>query len=80
MEEQPFLNDDVKTVQNLRLFKNFKKLKIFVLWRINTSENSKEYKYQKLNDFLNSKIINYYFKNKIIKKYNLIKKEEKIWK
>ena len=80
MEEQPFLNDAVKTVQNLKLFKNFKKLKIFVLWRINTSENSKEYKYQKLNDFLNSKIINYYYKNKIIKKYNQIKKEEKIWK
>ena len=78
MEEQPFLNDAVKTVQNLKLFKNFKKLKIFVLWRINTSENSKEYKYQKLNDFLNSKIINYYYKNKIIKKYNQIKKEEKI--
>ena len=80
MEEQPFINDAVKAVQNLKLFKNFKKLKIFVLWRINASENSKEYKYQKLNDFLNSKIINYYYKNKIIKKYNQIKKEEKVWK
>jgi hypothetical protein len=29
---------------------------------------------------LNSKIINYYYKNKIIKKYNQIKKEEKVWK
>ena len=80
MKERPILNDAIKEVQNLPFFKNFKKLKIFTLWRINTSENSKEYKYQKLDDFLNNKIINFYYKNKIIRKYNQIKKEEKTWK
>ena len=67
-------------MQNLRFFKIYKKLKIFVLWRINTNENSKENKYQKLSEFLNSKLINYYYKNQLIRKYNLIKKEEKTWK
>ena len=33
-----------------------------------------------MNDFLNIKIINYYYKNKLIRKYNQIKKEEKTWK
>ena len=80
MEEKPFLNDAIKEVKNLSLFKNFYKLKIFTLWRMNTVENSKEYKYQKLDEFLNNKIINFYYKNKIIRKYNQIKKEEKTWK
>ena len=62
MEEKPFLNDAIKEVKNLSLFKNFYKLKIFTLWRMNTVENSKEYKYQKLDEFLNNKIINFYYK------------------
>ena len=80
MEEQPFLNDAITTIKKLQFFKNFKKIKIFNLWRTNTFENSKEYKYQSLDEFLNYKIINYYYKNKIIRKYNQIKKEEKTWK
>ena len=80
LEEKPFINDAIKEVKNLSLFKNYKKLKIFTLWRTNTIENSKEYKYQKLDEFLNNKIINFYHKNRIIRKYNQIKKEEKTWK
>ena len=80
IDERPFLNDAIKDIKNLVFFKNFKKIKIFTLWRINTVENSKEYKYQKLDEFLNNKIINFYYKNKIIRKYNQIKKEEKTWK
>ena len=80
MEEQPFLNDAINAIKKLQLFKNFNKIKIFNLWRTNTIENSKEYKYQNLDEFLNFKIINYYYKNKIIRKYNQIKKEEKTWK
>ena len=80
MEEQPFLLDAIKALQNLRFFKIYTKLKIFVLWRINTNENSKENKYRKLREFFDSKLINYYYKNKLIRKYNLIKKEEKTWK
>ena len=80
MEEQPFLTDAIKILQNLTFFKNYHKTKIFTLWRINTIENSKQYKSQNLDEFLNSKIINFYYKNKIIRKYNQIKKEEKTWK
>ena len=80
IEEQPFLLDAIKALQNLRFFKIYKKLKIFVLWRININENSKENKYRQLREFLDSKLINYYYKNKLIRKYNLIKKEEKTWK
>ena len=55
MEEQP-LKFEI-------FFKIFEKLKILILWRINTAENSKEFIYQQLNEFLNSKVINYYYKN-----------------
>ena len=80
MEEQPLINDMNNYMKKLNFFKNFEKLKIFIIWRIYTSENSKANKYRKLNDFLNIKIINYYYKNKLIRKYNQIKKEEKTWK
>ena len=60
IDERPFLNDAIKDIKNLVFFKNFKKIKIFTLWRINTVENSKEYKYQKLDEFLNNKIINFW--------------------
>ena len=80
MEEQPFLKEKIKKVLNLELFKNFEKLKIFVLWRKYNNDNCKRYKYYCLSEFLDKKIINYYYKNKLIRKYNLIKKEEKTWK
>ena len=80
MEEQPFSIDAIHSLQNSKFIKNFSKLKIFILWRIYTSENYKDNKYQRLSEFLNSKIINFYYKNKLIRKYNQIKKEEKTWK
>ena len=80
MEEQPFLKEKIKKLTNLEFFKNFDKLKIFILWRKTSIENSKEYKCNCLNEFLDKKIINFYYKNKLIRKYNQIKKEEKTWK
>ena len=80
MDEEPFLKDKIKKMLYLDLFKNYDKLKIFIIWRKYTYEHSKEYSYYCLTEFLDKKIINYYYKNKLIRKYNQIKKEEKIWK
>ena len=80
LDEQPLLNEKINKILNLELFRNIEKLKIFTLWRKYTNKNSKRYKYYYLNEFLDKKIINYYYKNKLIRKYNLIKKEEKTWK
>ena len=74
------MNENIKKILNLKFFKNYKVLKIFVLWRDYNCENSKDYKYLHLRDFLDKKIINFYYKNKIIRKYNQIKKEAKTWK
>ena len=80
MGEEAFLEEKVQKMLNLEFFKNIDKLKIFILWRKYSNENSKKYKYYYLSEFLDKKIINYYYKNKLIKKYNQIKKEEKTWK
>ena len=80
IDEQPFLKEKIKKILNLNFFKNYQKLNIFILWRKYTNENSKDYKYYYLSEFLDKKIINYYYKNKLIRKYNQIKKEEQIWK
>ena len=79
MNEEPFLKDKINKLLNLPLFKNFEKLQILVLWRKFNNENTKRYKMYYLNEFLNKRIINYYYKNKLIGQYNQIKKEEKIW-
>ena len=60
---------------NISFFKNFCKIKILYLWRNLAIENSKEYKYLQLNNLINDKYINEYYKNCIIKKYNKIHKE-----
>ena len=78
--DQPFLKEKIKKMLGLNFFKNYDKLKTFILWRKYTYENSKQNKYSYLNEFLDKKIINYYYKNKLIRKYNQIKKEEKTWK
>ena len=80
MEQQPFLKEKISKILHLPLFKNFDKLKIMTLWRKYTNEKSIKYKYYYLNEFLDKQIINNYYKNKLIRKYNVIKKEEKIWK
>ena len=80
IDEQPFLKEKIKKISSLNFFKNYEKLNIFILWRNYTVENSKDYKYYCLSEFLDKKIINYYYKNKLIRKYNQIKKEEQIWK
>ena len=82
MDEQPFLKDKIRKLSNLELFKNFDKLKTFILWREYTSENEniKRDQFCNLDDFINQRIINYYYKNKLIRKYNQIKKEEQTWK
>ena len=80
IDEQPFLKEKIKKILNLGFFKNYEKLNVFLLWRKYTIENSKEYKSYYLSEFLDKKIINYYYKNKLIRKYNQIKKEEQIWK
>ena len=82
MDEQPFLKDKIRKISNLDLFRNFDKLKIFTLWREYTieNENIKKDQFYNLNDFINQRIINYYYKNKLIRKYNQIKKEEQTWK
>ena len=80
IEDQPFQNDKMRKLLNLEFFQNFYKLKTFVLWRTYTNEKSKDYQFYNLNEFLNNKIINYYYKNKLIRKYNQIKKEELTWK
>lgn len=76
MDEQPFLKDKIRKISNLELFRNFDKLKIFTLWREYTieNENIKKDQFYNLNDFINQRIINYYYKNKLIRKYNQIKK------
>ena len=78
--EQPFLKEKIKKMFNLNIFRNYDKFKTFILWRKYTYENSKKNKYLYLNEFLDKRIINYYYKNKLIRKYNQIKKEEKTWK
>ena len=80
LDEQLFQNEQIRKLLNLKIFQNFFKLKAFVLWRTYSNEKSKDYQYYNLNEFLNNKIINYYYKNKLIRKYNQIKKEELTWK
>ena len=80
IDEQLFQNEQIRKLLNLKFFQIFFKLKTFVLWRTYSNEKSKDYQYYNLNEFLNNKIINYYYKNKLIRKYNQIKKEELTWK
>ena len=62
------------------LFQNFNKLKILILWRNYIQRNTYEYKYLPVFELVENKIINNYYKNGIIRKYNTIRKEELIWK
>ena len=80
LDDQLFQNDQKRKLLNLEFFQNFYKLRIFVLWRTYCNGKSKDCQLYNLNEFLNNKIVNYYFKNKLIRNYNQIKKEELTWK
>ena len=60
-------------------FQNFNKLKILILWKNYIQRNTYEFKYLPIYELVQNKIINNYYKNGIIRKYNLIHKEEIIW-
>ena len=67
-------------LHQIPLFQNFNKLKILILWRNYIQRNTYEYKYLPVYELVENKIIKNYYKKGIIKKYNLINKEELIWK
>ena len=70
----------ISKFMQIPFFRNFNKLKILILWRCYIQSNSDDYKYFKISEFVENKIIKNYFKNGIIKKYNNIFKEEVVWK
>ena len=78
-------NNDINNKKKLNklfqipLFKNFNKLRTIIIWRYFTQQNSFAYRYLTICDLVENKIINNYYQNGIIKKYNDIKKEEIIW-
>ena len=78
-------DNDINNKKNLSklmqipLFKNFNKLKTFIIWRNFIHQNSFEYKYLSICDIVENKIIKNYYLNGIIGKYNNILKEELIW-
>ncbi len=61
------------------LFQNFNKLRTVILWRNFIQQNSFGYKYLTICEFAEEKIIENYYQNGLIKKYNNIKNEELIW-
>ena len=74
------LKRKINKLYQLPLFQNFNKLKILILWRNYIQRNTYEYKYLPVYELVENKIIKNYYKKGIIKKYNLINKEEIIWK
>ena len=78
-------NNDIDTKKKLsklfqiNLFKNYNKLRTFILWRNYIHQNTFEYKYLTICELVENKIIKNYYHNNIIKRYNTIKSEEKIW-
>ena len=78
-------NTDANTKKKLNkliqinLFKNYNKFRTFVIWREYIHQNTFEYKYLTICELVENKIIKNYYHNNIIKKYNSIKSEEKIW-
>ena len=60
-------------------FQNFNKLKILILWKNYIQRNTYEFKYLPIYELVENTIIKNYYKNGIIRKYNLIHKEEIIW-
>ena len=61
------------------LFQNFNKLRTIVLWRNYIQQNSFGYKYLTICEFVDEKLLQNYYQNGLIKRYNNIKKEELIW-
>ena len=78
-------NNDIDTKKKLsklfqiNLFKNYNKLRTFIIWRNYIHQNTFEYKYLTICELVENKIIKNYYHNNIIKRYNTIKSEEKIW-
>ena len=73
------LKRKINKLFQIPFFSNFNKLKILILWRNYIQRNTYEFKYLPIYELVENKIISRYYKNGIIRKYNLIHKEEIIW-
>ena len=70
----------INKLLQIPFFMNFNKLRFFRIWKNYLYENSYEYKYLIISDFIENKFLENYYKNGFITKYNNIKKEELVWK
>ena len=78
-------NNDINTKKKISillqipLFKNYNKLRTLIIWRNYIQQNSYAYKYLTICELVENKILNNYYKNGLIKKYNSIKNEALLW-